>query len=63
MFYIQAVFLELASGLHMRKSMARNSEAVTAFALWEGGRMMHCNKGPVITHTHSAILISINGLD
>jgi hypothetical protein len=34
---INAVFLDLASELRVRRSMARSSGVVVATALWEGG--------------------------
>jgi hypothetical protein len=45
------------------RNMAGSSRAFVAVALWEEGRVKHCNWGLVITGTRPKILISISGLD
>jgi hypothetical protein len=57
---LQDLLLCLDSGLGVRRIW---QEAVAATAMWKGERVTHCNWGPVITHEHLTIHISVSGLD
>jgi hypothetical protein len=43
------------------RSMAGNSRAMVAVAMWKEDGVIHHNWGSVITHTHLRIIISVSG--
>jgi hypothetical protein len=59
---IQAVLLDLTSGLRVRRNIARNIRTLFAAKLWEGWRLKYCNEGNIMTHTHSIVIMSVSGV-